>query len=101
MHQTKAQYDRSHVLLSEILQTEQARKILSAECILAVEKFQVTIKDKEQYIAYHFRKDVSLSCNAASTSPVESMKSHIKGTMGCSSNQNISNSLLKIARGSD
>jgi hypothetical protein len=84
-----------------MLQSDQARETLSAECILAVEKFQVTIKDKEQYIAYHVRKDVSLSHNAASTSPVESMNSHIKGTMGCSSNHNTSNSLLRIARGSD
>ncbi len=37
-YQTKAQYDRSHVLLTEMLQTEQAREILDAECILAVEK---------------------------------------------------------------
>ncbi len=29
------------------------------------------------------------------------MNSHIKGTMGCSSNQNTINSLLKMARGSD
>ncbi len=64
-------------------------------------QFQVAMKDKEQYIVYHFRKDVSLSCNAASTSPFESMNNHIKGTMGCSSNQNTSNSLLKMARGSD
>ncbi len=84
-----------------MLQTEQAREILSAECILAVEKFQVTMKDKEQYIAYHFRKDVSQSRNAASTSPVESMNSHIKSTMGCSYIQNTSKSLLKMARGSD
>jgi hypothetical protein len=84
-----------------MLQSEQASKTLSAECILAVKKFQVTMKDKEQYIAYHVRKDVSLSRNAASTSPVESMNSHIKGTVGCSSNQNTSNSLLRMARGSD
>jgi hypothetical protein len=69
--------------------------------ILAVEKFQVAMEDKEQYIAYHVRKDVSLSHNAASTSPVKSMNSHIKGTMGCLSNQNTSNSLLRMARGSD
>jgi hypothetical protein len=84
-----------------MLQSEQARETLSAECILAVENFQNTMKDKEQYIAYHVRKDVSLSRIAASTSPVESMNSHIKGTMGCSSNQNTSNSLLRMARGSD
>jgi hypothetical protein len=84
-----------------MLQSGQARETLSAECILAVEIFQVTMKDKEQYIVYHIRKDVSLSRNAASTSPVESMNSHIKGTMGCSSNQNTSNCLLRMARGSD
>jgi hypothetical protein len=84
-----------------MLQSEQARETLSAECILAVEKFQVTMKDKEQYIAYHVMKDVSLSSNVASTSPVKSMNSHIKGTIGCSSNQNTSNSLLRMARGSD
>jgi hypothetical protein len=59
------------------------------------------MKDKEQYIAYHVRKDVSLSRNAASTSPDKSMNSHIKNTMGCSSNQNTSNSLLRMTRGSD
>jgi hypothetical protein len=101
VYQTQAQYHRLHVLLTEMLQSEQARETLSAECILAVDKFQITMKDKEQYIAYHVRKDVSLSRNVASTSPVESMNSHIKGTMGCSSNQNTSNSLLRMARGSD
>ncbi len=39
VYRTKAQYDGSHVLLTEMLQTEQAREILSAECILAVEKY--------------------------------------------------------------
>jgi hypothetical protein len=92
VYRTQAQYHRSHVLLTEML---------PADCILAVEKFQVTMKDKEQYIVYQVRKDVSLSRNVASTSPVESMNSHIKGTMGCSSNQNTSNSLLRMARGSD
>jgi hypothetical protein len=67
----------------------------------AVEQFQVTMKDKEQYIAIHIPNKISLSRNAASTSLVESMNSHIKVTMGCSSNMITSNSLLKMARGSD
>jgi hypothetical protein len=81
VYRTQAQYHRSHVLLTEMLQSEQARETLSAGCILAVEKFQAAMKDKEQCIAYHVRKDVSLSCNAGSTSPVESMNSHIKGML--------------------
>jgi regulator of replication initiation timing len=57
------------------------------------------LKEKEQYVAHHVRIRLSLTRHAASTSPVESMNSNIKSTMGCSSNLNTSNSLLKMARG--
>ena len=73
-----------------MLQTEAARKILSVECILAVENFQVVMKEKEQYVAHHVRLGVSLTHHAASTSPVESINSNIKYTMGCCSNMNTS-----------
>jgi len=84
-----------------MLLTDVARAILSVECISAVENFQVVMKEKQQYIAHHVRLQVSLTRHAASTSPVESMNSHIKGNMGCSSNTNTSTSLLKMARGSN
>jgi len=84
-----------------MLQTEAAKSILSAECISAVEKFQVVMKEKQKYIAHHVRLGVSLTRHAATTSPVESMNSNIKGTMGCTSNTNTSTSLLKMARGSN
>jgi hypothetical protein len=67
----------------------------------AVEQFQVTMKNREQYIAFHVWNKILLSRNAASISPIESLNSHIKGTMGCSSNINTSKSLLKIEKGSD
>ena len=101
VYQTQGQYDRSHVLLTEMLQTEVARAILSAECISAVETFQVIMKEKHKYVAHDVRLSVSLTRHAASTSPVESMNSNIKGTMGCSSNTNTSTSLLKMVRGSN
>ena len=75
---------RSHVVLTEMLQTKVARAILSVECISAVEMFQVVMREKQQYIAHLVRLGVSLTCHAASTSPVESIISNIKGTMGCS-----------------
>ncbi len=84
-----------------MLQTEVACATLSVECISAFENFQGVMKEKQQYIAHHVRRDVSLTRHAASTSPVESMNSHIKGTMGCSFNMNTSTSLLKMARGSN
>ncbi len=101
VYRTQAQYDRSHALLSEMLQTEAARAILSVECIFAVEKFQAVLKEKQQYIVHHVRLGISLTRHAAPTSPVESMTSNIKSTMGCSSNMNTSTSLLKMAKGSN
>ena len=37
VYRTQDQYDKSHVLLTEMLQTEDARAILSVECISAIE----------------------------------------------------------------
>jgi len=80
-----------------MLQTEAACIILSVECISAVENFQVVLKEKQQYVAHQVRLGNSLTHHAASTLPVfESMNSNIKGTMGCSSNANLSTSLLKM-----
>ena len=101
VYRTQDQYDKSHVLLTEMLQTDVARSILSQECISAIEKFQVVMKEKQQYIAHYVRLGVSLIRHAATTSPVESMNGNIKGTMGCSSNINTSTSLLKMAKGSN
>jgi hypothetical protein len=84
-----------------MLQTEAAKSILSVECISAVEKFQVVMKKKQKYVAHHVRLGDSLTRHAATISPVESMNSNIKGSMGCSSNTNTSTSILKMARGSN
>jgi hypothetical protein len=82
-----------------MLQSKFARNILSVECISAVEKFQVVMKEKEQYVAHRVRICLPLTRHPASTSPVESMNNNIKYTMGCSSNLNTSTSLLKMTRG--
>jgi len=64
VYQTQGQYERSNVLLTEMLQSEIARNILSMECISAVEKFQVVMKEKEQYVAHHVRIRLSLTRHA-------------------------------------
>jgi hypothetical protein len=73
---------------------------LTRECISAIEKFQVTMQDKESYIAFYERCQIPLSFDAMTTSPCEAMNSHIKEKMGCSSNTNISKSLMFMAKGS-
>jgi hypothetical protein len=37
VYRTQDQYDKSHIILTEMLQTEDARAILSVECISAIE----------------------------------------------------------------
>ena len=49
VYRTQAQYDRSHVLLTEMLQTEVAHAILSVECIYA----RVETKQGMKQLEYH------------------------------------------------
>jgi hypothetical protein len=72
---------------------------LTRECILLIEKFQVTMQDKVYYIAFYERSQITLSFDAMTTSPCEAMNSHIKEKMGCSSNTNTSKSLMFMAKG--
>ena len=59
------------------------------------------MKVKEQYVAHHVRIRLSLTRHSSSKSPVESMNSNIKYTIGCSSDLNTSTTLLKMARGTN
>ncbi len=52
-------------------------------------KFQCSMTKKEQYLAFYVRKNISVSFDAKTTSPVESMNSSIfKNGMGVTSNAN-------------
>ena len=55
--------------------------------------------DKQQYLAYYIRVKIPMSFDAMTTSPVESMNSHIKDRMGVTHNADTSTSLLKLAKG--
>ncbi len=79
---TKDQYDRSHEILSEILKSKRCKDSLSHECIHVIEKFQTSMKKKENYLAFYVRSKISMSFDAMTTSPVESMNSALKNGMG-------------------
>ena len=49
VYRTQDQYDKSHIILTEMLQTEDARAILSVECISAIEKFQVIMNSPVRF----------------------------------------------------
>ncbi len=88
VYQTKAQYDRSNMILTEILSSPWCQQVLSTDCIKAIENFQCTMIEKETYLAFYLRKTISMSSDAMTTSPVESMNSSIKNGMGVNSNSN-------------
>ena len=88
MYQTKAQYDRSNVILTEMLSSPWCQQVLSTDCIKAIEKFQCTMIEKETYLAFYLQKNISMSFDAMTTSPVESMNSSIKNRVGVISNSN-------------
>ncbi len=88
MYQAKAQYNRSNMILTEMLSSPWCQEVVSTDCIKAIEKFQCTMIEKEIYLAFYLRKTISMSFDAMTTSPVESMNSSIKNGMGVNSNSN-------------
>jgi hypothetical protein len=63
-----------------------SREVLSSECINAIEKFQMTMKEKEQYLAFYVRVSIPMSFDALTISPVKCMNSSIKYGMGVNQN---------------
>jgi hypothetical protein len=88
VYQTKAQYDRSNMILTEMLSSPLCQDVLSKDCIKAIEKMQYSMIDKETYLAFYVQKNISMSFDAMTTSPAESMNSSIKNGMGVNSNSN-------------
>jgi hypothetical protein len=86
-YQTKAQYDRSNMILIEMLSSP-LQDVLSNDCIEAFEIFQCSIIKKVQYLAFYVHEIISMSFDAMTTSPVESINSSIKNGMGVASNSN-------------
>jgi hypothetical protein len=89
VHQIKAQYDRPNMILTEMLSSPWCQDVLSNDCcIKAIENFLCSMIKKETYQAFYVQKTISMSFDAMSTSPVESMNSSIKNGMGVNLNSN-------------
>jgi hypothetical protein len=86
---TKDQCDRLHEILSEMLKSKRCKDSLSDECIHVIEKFQTSMKEKENYFAFYVWSKISKSFDAMTTSPVESMNSALKNGMGINSNSHL------------
>ncbi len=88
VYRTKQQYNQSHELLSEMLVLDTCIKTLSTDCINAIQQFQIVMKEKECYLAFYVRSTISMSLDAMTTSPVESMNSCLKRGVGINKNSN-------------
>jgi hypothetical protein len=76
------------MILTEMLSSPWCQEVLSTDYIKAIEKFQCTMIEKETYLAFYLWKTISMSFDAMTTSPFESMNSSIKNDMGVNSNSN-------------
>ena len=91
---TKSQYNRSHEILTEILNEDDTVKAIGKECVNAALELQQVLKGKERYLARYFQIGVHMSMDSMTTSPVESMNNLVKhGPKSINSNMNLSRSV--------
>jgi hypothetical protein len=78
VYETKSQYMKSHSILTEVVAKLYADELITQQLKEAIESYQVKITTKEHFLAYYIRRTISMSYDAMTTSPVESMNNHTK-----------------------
>ena len=78
VYETKSQYIKSHYILTEVVAKLYADGLITQQLKEAIESYQVKITTKEHFLAYYIRRTISMSYDAMTTSPVESMNNHTK-----------------------
>ncbi len=78
MHQcsvftSKAQYDKSIILLEKVLSLDSTIYALGVQCVNAIQLLINKLIGKEEHLAYHIRRHAIMSLDAMTTSTVESM----------------------------
>jgi hypothetical protein len=106
MHQcsvftSKAQYDKSIILLEKVLSLDSTIYALGVPCVNAIQLLMNKLFGKEGHLAYHIRRHAIMSLDAMTTSAVESMIFLTKKKMGLNSNMKISRALTGMAEEHD
>ena len=83
MHQAcvfenQAQYKKATSILTSVIKEALKKCYIGKGLYEAISQFQVQLNKKQSYLAYWARKTVTMSFNAMTTSPVESINRHIK-----------------------
>jgi hypothetical protein len=104
MHQScvfenQEQYRKSHLILTKVVQDAFEKGVIDQVLKDIIEAFQTKIATKEIYLAHWVRKERQNCYDAMTTSPVESINSHIKHCTKASTLNNTSRSLIMITTG--
>jgi hypothetical protein len=83
MHQAcvfenQAQYKKANRILTSVIKEALKKHHIGKGLYEAIFQFQVQLNEKQSYLVYWARKSVIMSVDAMTTSPVESINSHIK-----------------------
>jgi hypothetical protein len=83
MHQAcvfknQAQYKKANRTRTSVIKEALKKRHIGNGVYKAISQFQVQLNKKQSYLAYWARKLVTMSFNAMTTSPVESINCHIK-----------------------
>ena len=85
MHQAcvfenKYQYDMSNKIMTNVISDAFIKGLIKQPLKDAIDAFQIKLNNKRRYLAFYIRKTIHNCYDAMTTSPCESMNSHIKGT---------------------
>jgi hypothetical protein len=78
VYEHKYQYVKSQSTLTEVIAKVYAGGFITQELKEAIETYQMKISTKEHFLANYIRRTISMSYDAMTTSPVESMNNHTK-----------------------
>ena len=84
MHQAcvfenKYQYDMSNKIMTNVISDAFIKGLIKQPLKDAIDAFQIKLNNKRRYLAFYIRKTIHNCYDAMTTSPCESMNSHIKG----------------------
>lgn len=78
VYENKSQYVKSHSILTDVIAKVYANGLITQQLKEAIERYQVKMSTKEDFLAYYIRRTVIMSYDAMTTSPVESVNNHTK-----------------------
>ena len=99
---TKGEYDRSHSVLTEVLQMDITVAAVGRECVEAMKILQENLRSKERLLANYKRLPIFMHWSGKTTSPTESMNNNLKhGEKSVNSTMNSSNAISLMSQSTD